>query len=110
MIDNKLAGARLMRFEYGLVADLKHENSYTSQYYFMMAFVRGKNVFWEYFPVNDQPKYPDLSYLGKIVKHKIETDQQLTLVFTDKTFIVVGDVTEEEQQLPQSQHFLDSQG
>ncbi len=89
--DFKLAGARLIKFEYGLVSDLTHEHSYTTPFYLLLVFQKGFTIFNEYYPAT-KPSIPSLNNLGKIVKRKSypEDYQKYTYFFSDNSWITIN--------------------
>lgn len=102
MIDkDKLVGARLAKFEYGLVSDLTHKNHYITPFYLLLAFQKGTIFFNEYYPAT-KPSIPSLSNLGKVVKFKLLPDdynnpnpQEYRYTFSDDSWITIGFYPEE---------------
>lgn len=99
--DTKLAGARLTKFEYGLVSDLAHENSYTTPFYLLLTFQKGLTIFNEYYPAT-KPSIPSLNNLGKIIKCKScpcsynnLRPEKYTYTFNDNSWMTIGFYPEE---------------
>lgn len=89
-LDAKLSGARLIGFRYGLVADLMHENNYTSLYYRCVIFRRGLTDTLEFYPVRDTTQQLLLHNIGKIVKEKEVTENSVTYRYTDGSWDTFG--------------------
>ena len=61
-----LSGFRLVRWEYGLVADFPGTLTIAAPYYFALVFLKGVKTRYECFPASKVYSI-DLSFLGKIV-------------------------------------------
>lgn len=108
--DVKLVGARLTKFEYGLVCDLTHENSYTTLFYLLLTFQKGLTVFNEYYPAT-KPSIPSLNNLGKIIKCKSCPDsynnskpEKYTYTFNDNSWMSIEFYPEENHAVVDSMH------
>lgn len=81
-----LSGFRLVRWEYGLVADFSYALTIVTPYYFAFVFLKGTNTRYEFFPAAELYSI-DLCFLGKIVS-LVERKSDIgisKIVFTDGT-------------------------
>lgn len=86
-----LSGFRLLRWEYGLVADFRYSLTFTQPYYFVLIFIKATDVRYECFPASKVYQI-DLSFLGKIVSF-VEKKPGLgisKIVFTDGTSLDIS--------------------
>lgn len=86
-----LSGFRLLRWEYGLVADFRASLTIISPYYFALIFVKATDVIYECFPASEVYQI-DLSFLGKIVSF-VKTEPGVGIrkvVFTDGTSLDIS--------------------
>lgn len=93
-LNYKLAGSRLINFECGLTADLKHDNSFVTPYYTKLVFAKGDQVFHEFFP-GVIPNDIGLTSLGQIVEdYSIQEDSpnnwNVKYFFANGTWLSLG--------------------
>jgi hypothetical protein len=91
-MNDDLSGFRLLRWEYGLIADLPKTPKFSKiySYYFALVFVKNQGLQSELFPTT--LKNISLCYLSKIVDF-VEREPGFGLrkiVFTDGTFLDIS--------------------
>jgi hypothetical protein len=86
--------ARLIRFEYGSIAEISSSSTFPTPNYLALVFKKREQEIREVFPVRIQNSKPfDLEYLkyiGKIVEKKEDDSSKITYHFTDGTWISIG--------------------
>ena len=90
MIDDALAGARLIGRRYGLVADLDHRNDFKSHFYMILEFRKGSETTLDIYPCDIPDLAITLVNLGKIVKHKEIFPGKVIYTYTDGSWDSFG--------------------
>jgi len=90
MNEANFVGGRITRYEFGLVADLKPENPYTTPFYLLIGIQKGLTITHEHFPVDDPSFSVSLNFLGKIIAKKTQTENRIAYFFVDGTSLAIN--------------------
>lgn len=97
--NEELKGARLVKIEFGLVADLPIDIQFNTPYYILFTFWKGASQFTEYYPVGSKKELCVFqSDLGKILKSKESvSDKTDRFTFIDDTWYELFDLEGENK-------------